>query len=52
MSNDNDVLEPNSQEEYGFVDIVDLLEIANVRFLMMKRVWLIEIKILKSIKFL
>ena len=29
MSNDNDVLEPNSQEEYGSVDIVDLLEIAN-----------------------
>ena len=29
MSDDNDVLEPNSQEEYGSVDIVDLLEIAN-----------------------
>lgn len=29
MSNDNDVLESNSQEEYGSVDIVDLLEIAN-----------------------
>ena len=29
MSNDNDVLEPNSQEEYDSVDIVDLLEIAN-----------------------
>ena len=29
MSNDNDVLEPNSQKEYGSVDIVDLLEIAN-----------------------
>lgn len=29
MSNDNDVLEPNSQVEYGSVDIVDLLEIAN-----------------------
>ena len=29
MSNDNDVLEPNSQEEHGSVDIVDLLEIAN-----------------------
>ena len=29
MSNDNDVLEQNSQEEYGSVDIVDLLEIAN-----------------------
>ena len=29
MSNDNDVLEHNSQEEHGSVDIVDLLEIAN-----------------------
>ena len=29
MSNNNDVLEQNSQEEYGSVDIVDLLEIAN-----------------------
>ena len=29
MSNDNDVLEPNSQEEYDSVNIVDLLEIAN-----------------------
>jgi len=29
MSNDNDVLEPNSQEEYDSVDIVDPLEIAN-----------------------
>ena len=29
MSNDDDVLEHNSQEEHGSVDIVDLLEIAN-----------------------
>ena len=29
MPNDDDVLEQNSQEEYGSVDIVDLLEIAN-----------------------
>ena len=29
MSNDDDVLEHNSQEESGSVDIVDLLEIAN-----------------------
>ena len=29
MSNDDDVLEHNSQEEPGSVDIVDLLEIAN-----------------------
>ena len=29
MPNDDDVLEHNSQEEYGSVDIVDLLEIAN-----------------------
>ena len=29
MPNDDDVLEQNSKEEYGSVDIVDLLEIAN-----------------------
>ena len=29
MPNDDDVLEQNSQEEHGSVDIVDLLEIAN-----------------------
>ena len=48
MSNDDDVLEPNSQEEYGSVDIVDLLEIANSKVFDDEEGLVIEIKILKK----
>ena len=49
---DDDVLEQSSQGESSSVDIADLLEIANSKVFDDEEGLVIEIKILKKIKFL